>query len=80
MPKLMVVIASTRPKRVGLAVGQWFVSRAEEHGGFEVDVADLAEIDLPFLDEPKHPRFHDYAHDHTRNGARAPTRPTHSCS
>ncbi len=67
MPKLMVVIASTRPQRVGLAVGQWFVGRAEEHGGFELDVADLAEIDLPFLDEPKHPRFHDYAHDHTRD-------------
>jgi NAD(P)H-dependent FMN reductase len=65
MPKLMVVIASTRPQRVGLAVGQWFVSRAEEHGGFELDVADLAEIDLPFLDEPKHPRFHDYMRDHT---------------
>jgi NAD(P)H-dependent FMN reductase len=66
MPKLMVVIASTRPQRVGLAVGRWFVSRAEEHGGFDLDVADLAEIDLPFLDEPKHPRFHDYARGHTR--------------
>ena len=71
MPKLMVVIASTRPRRVGLAVGQWFVSRAKDHGGFDLDVADLAEVDLPFLDEPKHPRFHDYAHDHTREwGAR----------
>ena len=59
MPKLMVVIASTRPKRVGLAVAQWFVSRAEEHGGFDLDIADLAEIDLPFLYDPKNTRFND---------------------
>jgi NAD(P)H-dependent FMN reductase len=65
MPKLMIVIASTRPGRVGLPVSRWFVKRAEEHGGFEIDLVDLAEIDLPFLDEPKHPRLREYTHQHT---------------
>jgi NAD(P)H-dependent FMN reductase len=63
----MIVIASTRPGRVGLPVGEWFESRAREHGGFEVEVADLAEIDLPFMDEPKHPRLREYTHQHTKD-------------
>ena len=67
MAKLMVVIASTRPGRVGLPVGMWFDARARAHGGFDVDLADLAEIDLPFMDEPNHPRLHQYTHQHTRD-------------
>ena len=43
MPRLLVVIASTGPGRAGRAIGDWFVDRAREHGGFDVDVADLAE-------------------------------------
>jgi NAD(P)H-dependent FMN reductase len=66
MPKLMVVIASTRPTRVGLPVGRWFADRAAERGSFDVDVVDLAELDLPFMDEPEHPRFARYVHDHTK--------------
>jgi NAD(P)H-dependent FMN reductase len=66
-PTLMIVIASTRPGRVGLPVGEWFAERARAHGGFEVDVADLAEIGLPFMDEPKHPRLREYTHQHTKD-------------
>jgi NAD(P)H-dependent FMN reductase len=62
----MIVIGSTRPGRVGEPVAAWFAERAERHGGFEVDVADLAELDLPLLDEPKHPRLREYSKDHTR--------------
>jgi NAD(P)H-dependent FMN reductase len=63
----MIVIASTRPGRVGLPVSEWFRGRAEEHGDFKIDVADLAEIKLPFLDEPKHPRLWEYTHQHTKD-------------
>jgi NAD(P)H-dependent FMN reductase len=66
MPNLMVVIASTRPTRVGMAVGRWFVDRAAEHAAFDIDLVDLAELDLPFMDEPEHPRFARYVHDHTK--------------
>lgn len=64
--KLEVIIASTRPGRVGLPVGQWFFEHAQSHGGFEVSLADLKEINLPFLDEPKHPRMQQYEHEHTK--------------
>ncbi len=65
-PRLMVMIASTRPGRAGLPVGRWFAERARADGRFEIDLADLAEIALPFFDEPHHPRLRQYAHDHTR--------------
>lgn len=67
MPTLLVVIASTRPGRVGPVVGRWFAQLAEEHGGFDVKVADLAELALPMMDEPHHPRLRNYVHDHTKN-------------
>lgn len=64
-PRLLIVVGSTRPGRVGLPVGRWFLSRAEQHGRFEPVFADLAEIDLPFLDEPNHPRLRKYTKPHT---------------
>jgi NAD(P)H-dependent FMN reductase len=66
VPVLRIIIASTRPGRVGLPVGSWFTDVARAHGGFDVEVTDLAELNLPFMDEPKHPRFREYTHDHTR--------------
>ncbi len=65
MPNLTVIIGSTRPGRAGLPIAEWFVERAERHGGFTVDVADLAEIGLPMYDEPNHPRLRQYVHQHT---------------
>jgi NAD(P)H-dependent FMN reductase len=65
-PRLQVIVASTRPTRVGLAVGEWFRAQAQEHGAFDLDWVDLAELGLPFMDEPRHPRLRDYEHDHTR--------------
>jgi NAD(P)H-dependent FMN reductase len=66
MPRLLIVISSTRPGRVGDAVAAWFEDRARRHGGFELEVADLAALDLPMLDEPNHPRLAQYTQDHTR--------------
>jgi NAD(P)H-dependent FMN reductase len=63
--KLGVIIASTRPGRIGLPIGTWVTEAARAHGGFEVTVLDLAEIGLPFLDEPHHPRLRQYTKPHT---------------
>jgi NAD(P)H-dependent FMN reductase len=44
---------------------------AEASGTFEsIDWADLADIKLPFLDEPNHPRLRQYTKDHTRAWSR----------
>ena len=68
-PKLHVIICSTRPGRVGKPVGDWFFGAATEHGKFDVELVDLAQMDLPIYDEPKHPRLQQYEHEHTRRWA-----------
>lgn len=65
-PRLLIIIASTRPGRAGLPISEWVREEVVAHGGFTVDVADLAEIDLPMLDEPNHPRLHQYTLPHTK--------------
>lgn len=50
--RLNVIIASTRPGRVGDQIGAWFAGIARSGSDFEVHVVDLAELDLPLLDEP----------------------------
>lgn len=66
MPTLQIIVASTRPTRVGIKIAQWFRAQAVAHGAFEIDFADLVEIDLPFLNEPKQPSDGDYVHQHTK--------------
>jgi NAD(P)H-dependent FMN reductase len=67
MPRLQIVIASTRPGRVGLPVARWFEGRARAHGAFDVEVVDLLELGLPFVDEPNHPRLRQYTQQHTKD-------------
>jgi NAD(P)H-dependent FMN reductase len=66
----MIVIGSVRPGRVGLPVAEWVQRVATEHGGFEIDLVDLAEVNLPFLDEPKHPLSGEYTKQHTIDWSR----------
>lgn len=67
MPRLTIIVASTRPGRVGRQVADWFAGRARGHGGFDVEIVDLAEVDLPFLDEPEHASERRYRHQHTKD-------------
>ncbi len=65
-PVLQVVVASTRPGRRGPAVARWVERLAREHGGFDVELVDLAEVGLPLFDEPHHPRLRRYERESTR--------------
>ena len=62
----MIVVGSVRPGRVGLPIAEWVRGEAEKTGKFEIDFVDLAELALPFMDEPTLPRFHQYTKDHTK--------------
>jgi NAD(P)H-dependent FMN reductase len=66
-PRLGVIIARTRPGRLAAPVAESLTAAPTGHGGLEVDVIDLAEVGLPFLDEPNHPRLQQYTHQHTRD-------------
>jgi NAD(P)H-dependent FMN reductase len=68
MTKLEIILASTRPNRIGLPVAQWINTEALNHGAFdEIELVDLAEVNLPFMDEPHHPRLRNYQHQHTKD-------------
>lgn len=65
-PLLQVIVASTRPGRVGEPIARWFAGYARDHEAFDVEIIDLAEIDLPMFAEPEHPRFGRYTMDSTK--------------
>jgi NAD(P)H-dependent FMN reductase len=66
-PVLRIIIGSTRPGRIGPSIADWIAARARDHGGFDVEVTDLAELNLPIYDEPNHPRLKKYVHQHTKD-------------
>jgi len=66
LPKLHVIICSTRPGRIGLPVARWFYGFAKQHGKFNVELVDLADFNLPVYDEPVHPAQQIYKHEHTK--------------
>ena len=70
-PVLQVIVCSTRPGRVGSAVGRWAHRVAQSHGGFEAQLLELADFGLPVFDEPEHPRSGRYQHEHTRRWSRS---------
>lgn len=69
-PTLLVIVGSTRPGRQGDRWGQWIADLAREHSSYEPTVVDLAELNLPFMDEPNHPRLQQYQHEHTKAWSR----------
>ncbi|MEV6643258.1 NAD(P)H-dependent oxidoreductase [Amycolatopsis sp. NPDC051371] len=47
--RVAVIVGSVREGRFGPVVADWLAGVAGDHGGFEVDVVDLAEPDLPMV-------------------------------
>ncbi len=45
--RLVVVVGSVREGRFGPVVASWVAEQAREHDGFEVEVVDLADVELP---------------------------------
>lgn len=66
MFKLKMIIASTRPGRQGISVADWFQKKMGDYPDFEVEVLDLAKINLPHIDEPEHPKLQHYTKSHTK--------------
>ena len=77
---MAVVLGSTRPGRVGKAVADWVVARAQGRDGASYELLDLADYPLPHLDEPLPPALGQYQNDHTKSGRRRSPPTTASCS
>lgn len=66
MHTLKVIIASTRADRKGPIIGSWIYNKTKSIPDFKVELVDLAEVNLPFLNEPNHPILQKYQYDHTK--------------
>lgn len=67
MLKLKIIHASTREGRKGIAVSDWVASQLVNHPEFETEFIDLKAVNLPFMDEPNHPKLQQYIHQHTKD-------------
>ncbi|MBW3568565.1 NAD(P)H-dependent oxidoreductase [Candidatus Parcubacteria bacterium] len=70
MVNIKVIAGSTRPGRFNIQVANWVVEQAKKHKeSANVELLDLAEINLPFLDEPIPPSKGKYQNEHTKKWA-----------
>jgi NAD(P)H-dependent FMN reductase len=69
MVKLQVIIGSTRPGRIGEAVGKWAHEVASKRQDIEVELVDVADFKLPIYDEPVPALLHQYSNEHTKQWA-----------
>jgi NAD(P)H-dependent FMN reductase len=66
MTRIAIIIGSTRPGRNGEAVARWVLEHAQQRDGVEYELVDLADWNLPHLDEPMPAAAGQYANDHTK--------------
>lgn len=66
MLRIAFIVGSTRPGRKALDVARWAHGLAGKRGDADYAVVDIADFDLPLLDEPVPPSQGKYSKDHTR--------------
>ncbi len=69
MPKIAIILSSTRTGRAGANVAQWVLEQARQRGDADYELVDLAEVDLPQIDEPVPPALGRYTHPYTQQWA-----------
>src|SRR3954449_980299 len=69
MPRIGIILGSTRPNRNGEQVARWVFEVATRRGGTEFELVDLRDYPLPHLDEPLPPSLGQYQQEHTKRWA-----------
>jgi NAD(P)H-dependent FMN reductase len=69
MTKIQVITGSTRPGRLNKQVADWIYGIASQRDDIEVELVDIADYNLPLLDEPVPPSLGQYSKDHTKKWA-----------
>ncbi|AIE60017.1 NADPH-dependent FMN reductase [Bacillus methanolicus] len=67
MIKIAIIIGSTRPGRNSESVARWFYEIARKRNDAEFEVVDIADFNLPLLDEPTPPSMGQYTKEHTKS-------------
>lgn len=68
--KIGVIVATTRPERVGPKVANWFMSQVEDIKELRFELIDLADVNLPMFDESIPPMHGNYQGEHTKQWAK----------
>ena len=69
MMRVAIITGSTRPNRIVGPVAHWVLEVARKRRDAEFELVDIAEYQLPLLDEPIPPSLGRYSHEHTRRWA-----------
>ena len=69
MPRIGIILGSTRPNRNGEQVARWVLDIASQRADAEFELVDLRDYPLPHLDEPMPPSLGNYAQPHTKRWA-----------
>src|SRR5688500_15193465 len=69
MIRLAILVGSSRPGRKAPVVAQWVFDQTRTRNDAEFDIVDLADVDLPRLDETTPALFGSYQQPHTRRWA-----------
>jgi NAD(P)H-dependent FMN reductase len=65
MVKVGIIVGSTRPGRKADTVAAWVLQHARERNDAQFEIVDIADYDLPLLDEPTPPSMGKYTKPHT---------------
>jgi NAD(P)H-dependent FMN reductase len=66
MLRIAIVIGSTRPGRKAKAVAEWVYGIASKRGDAAYEIVDIADFNLPLLDEEIPPSRGQYSQPHTK--------------
>lgn len=69
MIKIHIITGSTRPGRVNDQVARWIHGIAKQRPDLEAELVDIADYNLPLLDEAVPPSMGQYSQDHTKKWA-----------
>lgn len=66
MKKIGLILGTNRPSRIGKHIADWVIQNFESNT-LSIELIDLKDVNLPFLDEPDIPAKHQYTKQHTLN-------------
>ncbi len=66
MAKIGIIVGSTRPKRAGGPIAHWVAEQASKNSEHTFELIDLAEANLPLLDEEYSAMMNRYQNEHTK--------------
>ena len=74
MAHIQLIIGSTRPGRVGKKIADWYQGKLTLPADTTLEVIDLQDVNLPFLDEAMPASMDQYQNDHTKKFAETITK------